>query len=668
MCNVDDFCWLVDPEVLNDPEQDIGKLSEQAYADSISKIQGLSAIRNPAAKRNELGNIYDSVINAIRKFNSKTGRKEIIMADNLIPIIEFLIIRSGVENIYAELSFIMKTMPSSCANIAPGFMSTTFMLCANVIEELNSDSVLISEIAHANTEGNINKLWELLYDGLNTPKSFLNNIFANIVDKHILNKEDHSNFSHDFINVRDLLKVDVVRGLAAKGIVVRDERVVLRASRDVIAKILYDDAIEVFEKDKVIKTLNDRINSELHEMKDVLTFEMIDPLHRNINIDTTEIEKIVIPLMSKKKPITKQIEALTRVKTLIGIENGSSVLALAFIRSEVKDLVTQTYLFNTFITSDEEAIEPHRMLVDAEASVERMDTVWRYTDLIRKEGWNRNTATKSAYRLISDPANIYGRSADAIRKRVVTKNDGRTISEMVRDFTERVTNDMVGWFPAEKRDEEWEAVYNAAETVIIGPNFVNVLRIFMELTRKSDTPMDEKILKLKNVATLDMFGVGPEYYGGGGEESFGLGLGKHRSMRIISGESSVKTYERAIAIMGVIIEKRICTSHKKLEILHNVVESIVETATCASGKSVERIGDDVISKILAFVIVRSGVTGLNGLKLFIGNFLYGSKMYTEYLVKLDNAIEVIEALDCERLMHGGVRQRRDSRKIADFFN
>ena len=660
MCCVDDFCWLVDQELLNDPEQDIGKLSEQAYADSISKIRALPDIHNPSIKRNELGLIYNSVISSIRKFNAKTGRKEIIMADNIIPIIEFLIIRSGVENIHAELSFIKDTMPESCINGPLDFMATTFISCTSIVKNLNSDDVLISEIAHANAEGNTKKLWELLYDGLNTPKSFLNTIFANVVDKHILDKEDHSNFAHDFIDVRDLLKSDVVQALAAKNIAVRDESVVLRASRDVVAKILYDDAIGVFEKDKVIKTLNDRINSELHEMKDLLTFEMIDPKHRNIDVDTTEIEKIVMGLMSKKKPITKQIEALAKVKTLIDIENGSSVVGLAFIRSEVKDLVIQTYLFNTFITAYEEAIAAHIMLIEAEASVERMDTMWRYTEIIRKEGWSRDTAAKSAYQLISDPANLYGRSADATRKRVSTKKDGRSISELVRNFTEDVTNGMTGWFPAEKRDEEWEAVYNAAETVIIGPNFVSVLKIFMDLASASDALTDEKIIKLKEVASLEILGVGLEYCGG--EEYLNLSMKKYKSEKDLLVESSVKTYEKAISAMRNICKRNVCTSHKKLEVLHDVVESIAEAASEASGKDINEIDEEVTSKILAFVIIRSGITGLNGLTLFIGNFLYGSKKYTDYLVKLDTAIGIIRELDCEDFVRGGTRRRKRSSK------
>lgn len=655
MCGVDKFCWLVDDELISDPKNDIGKLSEQAYADAIKKIQSLPKIRDPSAKRSMLEHIYNSIVKSVKDFNSKNGKTVLIMSDNLIPIIEFLVIRSGTNDIYTELCFIEKTIPPSSATGPQGFMITTFKLCIDIIKDLNSDDVLINEIAHANTENNTKKLWELLYDGLNTPNSFLNRIFARIVDKYIIDDEDKSSFSRRFREIRDSLANEVNKALIKNDILINDENAVVRACRDVTAKIVYDNTLVIFEKDKAIKTLNERINSEINAMKDILTFEMIDPLHRNIDINTRKIEKLVVDLMSKKKPITKQMETLSKIKTLICIENGGSVVGLAFIRAGVQDIVVHSYLFNAFITEEEEAIEAHRVLIEAEASVERMDTIWRYTDVIREKGWNRDTATKSAYLLLSNTDNAYGRSADSARKKISIKKDKKNLSDMLVDITNRVVHDMVGWFPIEKGDEEWEAVYNAAEMTIIGPNFSGIMKVYADAAKSADNETDEIILRFSSVAHLGMFGVGLEYSGRKRadqrverevSEKKRIGLtASYENMNMFEREqidnNSVETYSMAICAIKSIKNGENCTCHKMLEVLKSVLDLIYVAASESSKKAFEEIGEDVIIGLLGFVIVRSKVTGLNGLRSFMNSFLDGSKRWSSCLTKFDGAINMI---------------------------
>lgn len=642
MCLVDKPYWLVDDDALNDPSNDIGKLSKQAYANAIKDILSLPNVHNPSEKRNVLERLYNSIIESVREFNVKTGKSATIMADNLIPIIEFLIIRSGVKNIHAELKFIEKTMPAKYFNGFFGFMITTCVSCVGLIKEINSDEVLISEVSHANTEGNTKRLWGLLYDGLNTPKSFLNSAFASIVDECIIDKENRSNFTREFCVARDMLTSKVIEAFAGKNVVIRDEKAVLRACRDAVAKIVYDDALMAFEKDSVLKEMNDRINDEVHAMKDVLTFEMIDPQHRNIDVNTKKIEKILADLMSKKKPITMQIEALSKIRALIEIDNGSSVMGLAFIRAEVQDIVIQTYMFNSFITAEEEAIDSHRILIEAEASVERMDTIWRYTEIIRENGWSRDTAMKASFNLLSSNSNLYGRSADSSRKRLMVKKEGRFMSSTIKEITDRVVADMVGWFPVDKRDEEWEAVYNAAELVIVGPNFDDVIKVFSSLAKAADSVTDKKILMFKDDANLEQFGIGLDYCDW--EEYFILNQTIRTSEEALLKMSSVKTYSKAIDTMKTINGRDVCTAYKMIEILQTVIDIIAETASNASGKNLAAIEEDIIIRILGFVIVRSGLTGLNGLSLFMGNFLVGSKGKARSLSQLNCALEIIKGI------------------------
>ena len=391
-------------------------------------------------------------------------------------------------------------------------------------------------------------------------------------------------------------------------------------------------------------------------MKQTMTFEMVDPSHRSIDIDTTALEKVVMNFGKKAKPVTKKMELLSAAEALAGDEGGSSAITLAFIRAETKGLLEDTYVLNAFLTPEEEASSAYRMLMEVKALVEHIDAMWRYTEVIRRNGWSRDSATKSAFMLLSDLSNKHGRCAAAAQRKVATlKLGGRNLSDAISEITTDVVLDMKGWFPEEEEPEETEAVYNAVESVVVEPNYLEVLKTYVSTTVLADAHTGERILGLKDTANLEMFGVGPEYWESGSSEGNGdSNLAKNDPC----GAGAAEYYQKAINAVKSIVDENACTGHKKLIALEDALILISELAANAAKKSPDTVDGDTVIRLLSFVIVRSGVTGLHGHKLFMGAFLEGSKRWLVCLTKLDRALEIIDGLTYDARCLGKSSRRK----------
>lgn len=635
MCQVGRAFWLVEKEDQGDPQNDLGNLSAQSYKDVIQKIQDLPAVHRPSKKREALKEIYDLTNKTIMNFYDRRARKaQAVMVDNLIPILEFLIIRSGVPNIGAEIDFIRKTMPNSCVNGITGFMTTTFSVCLDLIEKADYKSFIINKVAAAESEKSPEALRRAFYESFNAPGSFMNTILLEVVKKHPVWKGSGSDSVKlsEFVKARDTLEAKTRDSLKSDKLKLTDRVTLQRACRDAIVNINYNCAMEAFERDNALKVLNIRINSEIQRMKESVTFEMIDSEHRKIDFDMTKLVAAAAAFGDRRRSISERMRSLYDLGVLAGKEGKSGAVGLALIRAGVQNLCTQVYLFNTVaITGAAEEGKAVRILVEAERAVKHVNETWWCTEEVRKTGWKRTAVIAAVRRLVGTGENRYGRVVAKAQKKVLEAPRGKSVAESVKTISENVAREVLCGCPESALGEGREAVYNVVEMAIIEPNYVAMLGLFSKEAEEADTLMHQKICALKGAMTPKMLGLNVVYCGCGEEDVLGEEMA-HRYVNAVKG------------IENMVNDKVRKSGCRELQILKEALDAIAKTAAVVSERPVSRVERDSITKILCFVVVHREVKGLHGHVLFMEAFLSGNKKCGYHLSILKEALKLVETL------------------------
>ena len=659
MCMIGRPFWLVDKEQQDNPMSDIGKLSEDAYKDVIAKIRGLPTIRRPSKKREALKEIYDQTNKTIQAYYTRRGKKaEAVMVDNLIPILEFLIIRSGIKNVCAELEFIKETMPSSCANGIAGFMETTFAICLELIEKVDYRALVVNKLAMAEDEKSSEAVRRAFYDSYKAPRSFLNTVFLDVIKKHPIGKAsclDIWKFTGEFGKARDVLEAKTRDSLKKERLTLKDKGALQRACRDVIAEQSYSHAMEVFEYDADLKALNKRINSEMQAMKRAVTFEMIDPEHRETAFDVSKLVPYAATFGDRTRSVSERMKSLYELGVLSGKEGKAGAVGLAFIRAGVQDLCTQVYLFNTFaIAGEEEESKAVRVLIEAERAVKHVSETWGCTESMRRAGWKREVIlSEVSLLLVGGAENRYKSIVANACKKVAEAPSGKSAADCVAGLAESVARDVLCGCPEGATGAAaHDVIYAVVEAALVKPNYARVLRLFAAEAEEADAATDRHIAMLgSTVKNPGDLGVNQEYFEGNSRDS-NTTAEKETEEKDESEEKeteprAVVEYAKAIdAMKGIGCSGPAGggkTGQGELRTLEGVLGIIAKCASAASGKPTSRIDERSVVRLLSFVIIHSGARGLHGHVLFMEAFLAGNKVRAHNLSLLKEALNTIDA-------------------------
>lgn len=652
MCKVDRALWLVDKDTQDDPHNDIGKLSAQSYKDVITKIQSLPGIHRPSKKREALREIHDLTNRTILNYYSRAKKVPQVTTEDLIPILEFLIIRSGVANIGAEIDFIRKTMPNSCVNGIAGFMTATFFSCLKLIEESDYKELIVSKLAMAEAEaeaekreggggggGNPEALRKALYESYNAPNSFLNTIMLDVIKKYPVCKPstDSAKFPGEFVKARNALEAKTRDSLKSEKLNFKDgttatTTTLLRACRDAIINFYYNGAMEVFEKDEGLKAMNIRVNSGIQLMKESVTFEMIDPEHRRIDFDMSRLVPTAAAFGDRRRSISERMRSLYELGVLAGKDGKSGAIGLALIRAGVQNLCTQVFLFNAIaVAGVEEESKAVRILVEAERAVKHVSETWSCTEEIRRAGW-RGSAVHAAIRsLIGNEANRYGRIVAKARRKALEVPEGKNVADNMVGITDSMMRDVLCGCPESAVAESREAIYNTLEVAVVEPNYATVLGLFAGEAEEADTLTYQKIRGLKGALSPKNLGLNAAYCGCGEEDM----LGDRMAYRYVA---AVKGLEN---ITSVDVKT---TGGGELQMLKDVLNAIAKSAAVVSENPVSRVEEGSILRILLFLIVHREIKGLHGHVLFMEAFLEGNRKCEHHLSVLKKALELIDTL------------------------
>lgn len=645
MCQVGKVFWLVDTDDQDVSQGDVGRLSAQSYKDVIQKLQSLPGVHRPSKKREVLQDVYDLTNKAIMAFYDRRPKKGMaVMVDNLIPILEFLIIRSGLTDICAEIDFIRKTMPNSCVNGITGFMVTTFTICLDLIEKVDYKSLIVSKIAMAQEEagkagGSPEALRRALYDSYNAPNSFLNGLLLDVIRKHPIGKASGSGGGDalkltEFVKARDALEAKTRDSLKSEKLKLedRDRGAVQRACRDAIANISYNSAMEALEKDAALKALNIRLNSGIRLMKEAVTFEMIDPEHRQMPFDMSRLDAAAAAFGDRRRSISERMRSLYELGGLAGKEGKSGAVGLALIRAGVQSLCTQVYLFNMVaIAGVEEESKAVRVLVEAERAVKHVSETWNCTAEMRRAGWRRVAVLTAVKRLTAAEDNRYGRIVAKAKRKALAAPAGKAVLDSVDSVSESIARDVLCGCPAAALPEAREAVYNTVEAAVVEPNYAAVLRLFARGAGGVDVFAYQKMCALKDALTPKRLGLSPAYCGCKEDET----LGDAMAQRYISA---------AKALENITSENIRKTGSGELQMLRDAIDAIARSAAIVGERPVAKVEEASIVRILCFVIVRRGIKGLHGHVLFMEAFLSGNKKCEHHLSLLKEALKLIDTL------------------------
>lgn len=642
MCQVGRAFWLVDTEADAVSQGDIGRLSAQSYKDVIQKLQSLPGVHRPSKKREVLQEVYDLTNKAIMSYYDRRPKKGMaVMVDNLIPILEFLIIRSGLPDLWAEIDFIRKTMPSSCVNGITGFMTTTFTICLDLIEKADYKSLIVNKIATAQEEEEGGQapdaLRRALYDSYNAPNSFMNGVLLEVVRKHPIGKASGGADTlklTEFVKARDALEAKTRDSLKSEKLVLEDKGALQRACRDAIVNISYNTAMEAFERDPALKALNIRINSGIRLMKESVSFEMIDPEHRKMDLDMSQLVAAAAAFGDRRRSISERMRSLYELGVLSGKEGGKSgAVGLALIRAGVQNLCPQVYLFNMVaIAGVEEESKAVRVLVEAERAVKHVSETWGCTAEMRRAGWRRVAVLTAVKRLTATEENRHGRSVAKAKKRALEAQGGKAVVDSVDSVAEGIARDVLCGCPEVALAEAREAVYNTVEAAVVEPNYAAVLRLFARGASGVDVFTHQKICALKDALTPKRLGLNPAYCGGCREDD---ALGDGMAHRYINAVRSMEN------IASENIRK---TGSGELQMLKDALDAIARSAAAAAERPVAKVEEESIVRILCFVIVRKGIKGLHGHVLFMEAFLGGNKKCERHLALLKKALKLIDTL------------------------